>query len=43
MAHSKKPTDRKPATKFSHLSKKMDRSKLRGNVKKGSVHKTSHK
>lgn len=34
MSHSKKPSVRKPATKFAHLRKKMDQSKLRGNVKK---------
>jgi len=29
MSHSQKPAGRKPATKFAHLRKKMDQSKLR--------------
>ncbi len=29
MSRSQKPTDRKPATKFAHLRKKMERGKLR--------------
>jgi hypothetical protein len=33
MSRSQKPIGRKPATKFAHLRKKMDRSKLRANTK----------
>lgn len=33
MSHSQKPIGRKPATKFAHLRKKMDQSKLRSNAK----------
>jgi hypothetical protein len=29
MSHSKKPAGRKPATKFAHLRKKMDQTKVR--------------
>jgi hypothetical protein len=29
--------DRKPATKFAHLNKKMEQAKLRSNVKKAST------
>ena len=41
MAHNKRPTVRKPATKFAHLRKKMDLAKLRGNVQQ--VRRTTHK
>ena len=34
MAQNQKPSGRKPATKFSHLQKKMDQNKLRADVKK---------
>jgi hypothetical protein len=34
VTHHRKPSVRKPATKFAHLRKKMDQNKLRGNVKK---------
>jgi hypothetical protein len=33
MSQSQKPTGRKPATKFAHLRKKMEQSKLRANTK----------
>jgi hypothetical protein len=34
-------TDRKPATKFAHLNKKMEQAKIRANVKKiSSIKKT---
>ena len=43
MAQNRRPTVRKPATKFAHLRKKMDQSKLRGNVKKNIVRKQPNK
>jgi hypothetical protein len=41
MSHNKRPTDRKPATKFAHLRKKMDQTKVRGNIKQ--IRRTTHK
>ena len=41
MAHNKRPTARKPATKFAHLRKKMDQAKVRGKVKH--IHRTANK
>jgi hypothetical protein len=43
MAQNKRPTNRKPATKFAHLRKKMEKGKLHGSVKKIGVRKTGHK
>jgi hypothetical protein len=43
MAQNKRPTARKPATKFPQLQKKLDQSKLRANVKKINVRKSGHK
>lgn len=43
MTHHHKPSVRKPATKFAHLRKKMDQSKLRGNVRKNIVRKIPNK
>jgi hypothetical protein len=41
MARQQRPTSRKPATKFAHLRKKMDQSKVRGNVKQ--IRRTTNK
>ena len=41
MSQNKRPTDRKPATKFAHLRKKMDQSKVRGNLKQ--IRRTTNK
>jgi hypothetical protein len=43
MTHHHKPSVRKPATKFAHLRKKMDQSKLRGNAKTNKIRKTPNK
>jgi len=43
MTHHHKPSVRKPATKFAHLRKKMDQSKVRGGVKKLTGRKTMGK
>ena len=41
MSQNKRPTDRKPATKFANLRKKMDQSKVRGNLKQ--IRRTTNK
>jgi hypothetical protein len=38
MSQSKKPAGRKPASKFAHLRKKMDQSKLRAATKTNAMH-----
>ena len=38
MSNAKKPAGRKPATKFPHLQKKMDKSKLRAAMKTNAMH-----
>ena len=43
MAHSKKPTARKPATKFSQLRKQMEQNKVRHNVTKARVYKSGNR
>jgi len=43
MANSKKPTARKPATKFPNLRKLMEQKKIRQNVAKGRVHKSGNR
>jgi hypothetical protein len=43
MTNSKKPNARKPATKFSHLRKKMEQNKLRVNVTKSRVYKSGNR
>jgi hypothetical protein len=43
MAQSQKPAGRKPATKFSHLRKKMDQNKLRTKVKPMHVRKSGNR
>jgi hypothetical protein len=43
MARPQKPTARKPATKFAHLRKKMEQTKIRANVKKMIVHKSGNR
>jgi hypothetical protein len=43
MAQNRRQSVRKPATKFAHLRKKMDQSKLRGNMKKNIDRKTPNK
>jgi len=41
MSHNQRQGVRKPATKFAHLRKKMDQSKIRANAKQ--IHRTTHK
>jgi hypothetical protein len=43
MAHSQKPAGRKPASKFAHLRKKMEQSKLRTKVKTMHVRKSGNR
>jgi len=43
MSHSQKPAGRKPATKFAHLRKKMQQSKLRTNIKPMHVRKSGNR
>ena len=43
MTHHRKPTARKPATKFAHLRKKMEQTKLRANLKKMIVRKSGNR
>lgn len=43
MSQHRRPSVRKPATKFAHLRKKMEQNKLRGNVMKNTVRKTPNK
>jgi hypothetical protein len=43
MSHSKKPTVRKPATKFAHLQKKMDKGKLRTKMNNLHVRKSGNR
>ncbi|HJQ81645.1 MAG TPA: hypothetical protein VJ828_16905 [Lacipirellulaceae bacterium] len=43
MSQSKKPGGRKPATKFAHLRKKMDQSKLRPKVQPMHVRKSGNR
>ena len=43
MSQSKKPAGRKPATKFAHLRKKMDHSKLRPKVQPMHVRKSGNR
>jgi hypothetical protein len=41
MSQNKPKPSRKPATKFAHLRKKMDQSKVRGSAKQ--IRRTTHK
>jgi len=43
MAQSQKPSGRKPATKFAHLRKKMDQSKLRTKMNTMRVRKSGNR
>ena len=43
MAQSQKPAGRKPASKFAHLRKKMDQTKLRTKVKPMHVRKSGNR
>lgn len=43
MAQPQKPNGRKPATKFSHLTKKMDKSKLRTKMASQHVKKSGNR
>jgi hypothetical protein len=43
MAQSQKPAGRKPATKFAHLRKKMDQSKLRTKLSTMRVRKSGNR
>ncbi len=43
MSHSQKPAGRKPATKFAHLRKKMEQSKLRTKMTAQHVRKSGNR
>ncbi len=43
MSRSQKPTDRKPASKFAHLRKKMEQGKLRTKMKTTHVRKSGNR
>jgi hypothetical protein len=43
MAQPQKPTSRKPATKFAHLTKKMDKGKLRTKMAAQHVRKSGNR
>lgn len=43
MAQSKKPTARKPATKFANLRKQMEQNKIRQHVAKSRVYKSGNR
>jgi hypothetical protein len=43
MAQQQKPTGRKPATKFAHLRKKMEQTKIKANARKTIVHKSGNR
>jgi hypothetical protein len=43
MAQSQKPAGRKPATKYAHLRKKMDQSKLRTKMSTQRVRKSGNR
>ena len=43
MAQNRKPTGRQPATKFAHLRKKMQQTRIKTNVQKTIVHKSGNR